>query len=51
MINALDELENQKEILLNKDQRRLLLAEVLNQLKFHAFPDKKLQSLEIFEAF
>ncbi len=51
MIKALDELENQKEILLNKDQRRLLLAEVLNQLKFHAFPDKKLQSLEIFEAF
>jgi hypothetical protein len=29
----------------------LVLNEVLNQLKYYAFPDKKLKSLEIFEGF
>jgi hypothetical protein len=51
MITALDELENQQEIKLNQEQRRLVLNEVINQLKHYAFPDKKLKSLEIFEGF
>ena len=51
MINALDELENHQLIQLNIEERRLLLKEVINQLKHYAFPDKKLKSLEIFEGF
>jgi len=51
IITALDELENQQAINLNQEQRRLVLNEVLNQLKYYAFPDKKLKSLEIFEGF
>lgn len=51
IITALDELENQQEINLTQEQRRLVLSEVLNQLRFYAFPDKKLKSLEIFENF
>jgi DNA repair protein RecO len=51
IITALDELENQQEINLNQEQRRLVLNEVLNQLKYYAFPDKKLKSLEVFEGF